>query len=349
MFSKKTVFIVGAGGSKELGLPVGDELKDAIAAKLNFAFQDGISLISGDRRIYQAIQRDLARRQTRNGNPYWSAGRAIAAAMPQALSIDNFLHTHYDDEKIVLMGKIAIAASILNAERASTIYVDPGTTQLFNFGMSAKTWHNTFCKMLTEGAQKSDIETIFKNVSFITFNYDRCIEHYVASWIENYFRIPSAEAKKITNEMNVVHPYGQIGQLPWQDKGIVAIPYGSNSDYDDLLEIASNIRTFTEQVEDQSMIEKTRNIIADAHQIIYIGFSFGRMNMDLLKTETGHIFKQVYGTVLGMSDPNIKMINHGIRDCILSGGNSLVGIPALEKCTGFQLLEDYYRMLTSTP
>lgn len=36
MFKRKTVFIVGAGASKELDLPMGDGLKGIIAQKLFF-------------------------------------------------------------------------------------------------------------------------------------------------------------------------------------------------------------------------------------------------------------------------------------------------------------------------
>src|SRR6185312_14412777 len=114
----------------------------------------------------------------------WHAGRAIKVAMPQAISIDNFLHTHSDNEQIVLMGKLGIAVSILNAERYSTIYGDPQRETLTFEGLK-ESWHTTFFKMLTENFQKGDLANLTENVSFITFNYDRCIEHYFAKAIEN--------------------------------------------------------------------------------------------------------------------------------------------------------------------
>jgi DNA-binding HxlR family transcriptional regulator len=36
MLKSKTVFVLGAGASKEVGLPVGSELKSTIAAKLDW-------------------------------------------------------------------------------------------------------------------------------------------------------------------------------------------------------------------------------------------------------------------------------------------------------------------------
>ncbi len=40
MFKRKTVFVVGASASKEVDLPVGDELKNSIASKVNIGFND---------------------------------------------------------------------------------------------------------------------------------------------------------------------------------------------------------------------------------------------------------------------------------------------------------------------
>lgn len=345
MFSKKTVFIVGAGGSKELGLPIGDELKFAIANKSNIAFRDGYSMSSGDRIIHNAIKNYMLQRQERDSNPYWSAGRTIAAAMPQALSIDNFLHTHYDNERIVLMGKLAIAACILDAERGSHIYLDRRTTNRHDFAKSANTWHNTFCKMLTEGVQRKDLHGLFQNVAFITFNYDRCIEHYLALWLEGYMGIPSEEAQDLVRSVTIIHPYGQVGQLPWQNRGIIPVDFGVEATEHNLMEIASHIHTFTEQVADATVQEQAQNIISNAQQVVYLGFSFGRMNMEFLKVNKGHALKAVYGTVMGVSDPNIRMINFEIRENMKTEGQTMVSAPELAKCTSHRLLEDYYRVL----
>ena len=173
MFNRKTLFVVGAGGSKELGLPIGDELKDHIAAKLNIKFNDGYNRSSGDVHVYRAVKVLMQERGERDGNPYWSAGRSIAAAMPQALSIDNYLDAHSTDQHVVDMGKIGIVASILEAERKSKLFVDLHSTDKHDFKKTADTWHNVFCKMLTEGVRREDLTDLFKNVSFITFNYDR--------------------------------------------------------------------------------------------------------------------------------------------------------------------------------
>jgi hypothetical protein len=51
---QKTVFIVGAGASKEVNLPVGSELKDTIAYALDFDLDSGY-LTGGDKIIFSVF------------------------------------------------------------------------------------------------------------------------------------------------------------------------------------------------------------------------------------------------------------------------------------------------------
>lgn len=346
MFTKPTLFVVGAGGSRELNLPIGDELKGQIASKVNLTFRDAYTRSSGEGKIYAAIENYLQNSGLRDGNPYWQAGRSIASAMPQAISIDNYLHAHYDDEKIVLMGKLGIAASILEAERASLIFADDRQNERHDFARSANTWHNVFCKMLTENVQKRDLERVFRNIAFITFNYDRCIEHYLAIWLQNYMLISAEEAQQLVNGVTIVHPYGQIGQLPWQTKRIIPVRYGAEVEAQNLMDIASNIRTFTEQVEDEMIPMQMKRLMRDAEQLVYLGFSFGSMNMDLLKLEETGLLKKVIGTAFGISAPNLHVIKQRISEDLRVDNTTRLVSQDLENSHCYTLLSDYYRVLT---
>ena len=52
MIKSKTVFVIGAGASKEVGFPLGAELRHIISSKLNF----GADGSSGDRDIFKYFQ-----------------------------------------------------------------------------------------------------------------------------------------------------------------------------------------------------------------------------------------------------------------------------------------------------
>lgn len=341
MFPRKTVFIVGAGASKELNLPMGDELKTRVGNAVAFTFPDNYNPKGGDPSVFEATSRHARTLGQTDTNPWWYAGRAIKAAMPQAISIDNFLHTHSNDERVVLMGKLGIAVSILKAERHSSIYGDPHRDTL-NFGSIKESWHTTFIKMLMENVQTADIANLFENVSFITFNYDRCIERYFSKALENYLRISQSMAEKIVNQITIIHPYGQVGHLPWQPNGKVR--FGDEPHHTELLEIAQQIRTFTERVDDEAMMERIHGLIAKAEQVIYLGFSYGKMNLELLSLKDGGEEKTILGTSLGVSEPNRMAIMDDLRNT-MGPDASIVKSVELPAMTCNDLLHSYWRRI----
>lgn len=339
MFREKTVFVVGAGASKEFGLPVGDGLKAEIAKRLNFYFEDGLRLTRGNRTLAQAIKQMVQQSGERDANPYYAAGRRIADGMPQAISIDNFLHTHQHDDRIRLIGKIGILQSILDAEKASPIFCRENRYQRIEFGSLKETWHTTFCKMATEDVGLDAVDRIFENVGFIIFNYDRCIEHYLAQSLDNYFGIGETRSQEIVSKMDIVHPYGQVGHLPWQNS-TSKIDFGAEVKQMSLVQHADQIRTFTERVEDEAMMAKMHKLIADAKVIAFLGFSYGDMNMKLLRARK-ITPATVYGTSLGMSEPNTAISKKDVR-IVIDGSNHLKNIH-LASMTCNELLNAYWK------
>jgi hypothetical protein len=346
MFANKTVFIVGAGASFEVGLPVGSALTRIIGDKLDIR-NDGSWDNHGDKHVVQAIA-SLARSGNYGANmrQYAAAAQAISKAMPQAISIDNFLHTHADDPDIVTLGKIGIAASILEAEHNSHIYQQNRGEYSIDFGAIAPSWHNTFCKMLTENVQKPDLEGIFKNVAFITFNYDRCIEHYLTIWLMNYMRLSYEEACELCKTLTIFHPYGQVGKLPWQSP-TEGVGFGDGMSEYSILNTAKQIRTFTERVEDDEMLGKMRSALSEASTVIYLGFAYASMNMELMTLHVDGTRKNVYGTAFAMSAPNRDQAERRIRKALtVKDSGTMVTTLAMENMTANQLLNDYWYKLS---
>ena len=81
MFSVPTVFVIGAGAGKDIGMPVGSELSIEIAAKLKITHKDySPALQSGDLRISQALGR-IAKERGENYNEWRVAGGSVAAGI----------------------------------------------------------------------------------------------------------------------------------------------------------------------------------------------------------------------------------------------------------------------------
>ena len=105
------MFVVGAGASKEFGLPVGAELAMKISEKLNVLFDDfGTKIFSGDRDLFY----NVTRTHSQEMSLYQKAAWLIRDGIILAHSIDDFLDVHQHNERVVNYGKAAIAKCILS-------------------------------------------------------------------------------------------------------------------------------------------------------------------------------------------------------------------------------------------
>jgi hypothetical protein len=103
----KTVFILGAGSSNEARLPIGSELLNLIAKSLNIKYDRGAP-VSGDLAIANLVNLLSITPSARspNQNDYQAVGRFVSGAMPQAISIDNFIDAHTGEGFLELCGKL---------------------------------------------------------------------------------------------------------------------------------------------------------------------------------------------------------------------------------------------------
>ncbi|MCP4585501.1 hypothetical protein, partial [Pseudoalteromonas sp.] len=117
-----TVFVIGAGASKEANLPTGRELKDKISRLLDIRF-DYRQQKHGDYLVVNALRELVKGEDGRSDdiNPYIHEAWHIRDALPQAISIDNFIDSQRGNEKIAICGKLAIVRSILEAEKNSIL------------------------------------------------------------------------------------------------------------------------------------------------------------------------------------------------------------------------------------
>lgn len=316
---RKTVFVIGAGASKEANLPTGLELKSKIAQLLDIRFPDGYNQNGGDFTITEALRALTRDENGRNGdiNPYLHEAWHIRDAMPQSISIDNFIDTHRDNQKIALCGKLAIVQSILEAEKKSLLYIDKYKNfSNLNFKSLEKTWYSSFFQLLTENCAKSDLKARLEAVTLIIFNYDRCIEHFLLHALQNYYKINQSEAAEIVKHMSIYHPYGHVGHLPWvQAKdfmGFGELPSGQS-----LLALVNQIKTFAEGTDPESSeILEIKQHMAKVSHLIFLGFAFHKLNMKLLAPAAnvkGFNIVRCFATTYQLSESNKEAISQKIR------------------------------------
>jgi hypothetical protein len=318
---KSLVLVVGAGASKEANLPVGGELKQQIANVLDIRYDSfGYQMTKGDRLINETFRVLASIAEPRNGNvnPYLQAAHRMRDAMPLALSIDNFIDSHRSDEKIEICGKLAIARCILKAEASSILQVDRRNIyNKINFTALESTWYNAFFQLLTETCQQADLAQRLSRVAIICFNYDRCVEHYLHSALQHYYAMKPEEAAAALTNLEIHHPYGTVGKLPWQHQG-EEFDFGATPEPPQLLALAAELRTFTEGIDPKrSNISAIRSALASANRIAFLGFAYHRLNLQLLfpgladGDEAGAC--SVYATAHGISPADLEEIKQELK------------------------------------
>lgn len=349
MPNKNTLYIIGAGASSEVNLPTGEKLKDEISSSLDIRFNDGYSQSSGDRVIAQALRLYVQSCDppSKDINPHLHSCWRIRDAMPQAISIDNFINNHSGDEKIELCGKLAIVRSILSAEKDSHLYVDKSNSyNKMDFQFLEKTWYSSFLKLLTENCTVNNLPERLKSISLIIFNYDRCLEHYLYNALQNYYGIQPEDAGKLVNDINIYHPYGVVGNLPWQGKQ--GMEFGAEPHPQVLLQLAGQIKTFTESTDEKSSeIIAIRNHVSAADNIVFLGFAFHKLNLKLMATNSlipdPLKVTNYFGSAFGISDSDYKFIREDLEEFTDRDAGEME-INNKLKCAAF--FKEYWRSLS---
>lgn len=349
MIMKSLVLILGAGSSEEVGLPVGRDLKSQIAELLDIRFHHGGQQQSGDHLIKQSLR--LSAPPVQNGqvdiNPYLQMCGRIRDAMPQAISIDHFIDSQAGEEKIALCGKLAIARAILSAESKSSLRIEhQNSRNKLDFSNNLNTWFHSFFQLLTENCRVDDLPSRLKSIGIVTFNYDRCLEHFLYHALQNYYSISKFDAAAVMSNLAIHHPYGMVGTLPWMDKE-GGIDFGAEPDSRELISISKQIRTFTEGTDPTvSDIDAIRLMVAAARRLTFFGFAFHRMNMNLIFDTVGttNNTNGIFATALGFSSSDCEHISKELST--YTGLNIGGPIQVRNDLSCASLVKEYWRSLS---
>ena len=203
------------------------------------------------------------------------------------------------------------------------------------------TWYASLFKLLTENVRKDALDTIFNNISFLAFNYDRCIEHYIYNSLQTYYRIDSQKSQSISSKLEVFHPYGVVGSLPWQSNR--GVDFGSELSGRQILEMTLNIRTFHERTQEGISLDEMRRRLREAHTIIFLGFAFHDLNMKLLDPLMPAHAKRIFATAKGLSRNDCNSIVGDIHTLLQA--KEQVIIELRNELTCFKLFDEYWRTM----
>lgn len=318
MFKPGTVFIVGAGASAEFGFPQGETFKQKLSDRLHIRYEDGYNQSSGDRQITQALKEHSAERNNGrvNLNPYIYTAWDIVNALPAVSSIDSYIEIHNDNEDIELLSKMAITQTILEAEKKSPLNISPHNKDEFSLSPLSGTWIANFTKILVQGLPKDRLKDVFSNISFICFNYDRCIEQFLPLSLKAIYSITDKEAQDLVKSLKIFHPYGFVGDKPWQTGNPDHIHFGREIYWQQLYERRDQIKTFSEQLEEKDTLNAIKTEIANAQTLVFLGMAFHPQNLKILTPDEECSVQKIYGTAFGISDSDLSIVEAQIREMV---------------------------------
>jgi len=270
MIKVPTVFVLGAGASHPYGLPLGSELRDNILNHFNLDHLDhSVELFN----------------TTPFGRP--EVDRFISALRFSGLgSVDAFLERR---PEFMDVGKAIMGIELLHNEAQARF-------RLWQNGLNWLTY-------LYGAMIGSSLEEFADNaVSFITFNYDRNVEHFLFVSLKNSFGRSEDKTAAVVQKIPIVHLHGRLGHLPWQGER-ATIDYGDDQiDVRKMEIVTRQIKVVHEELTDgrDQDFAQAKELLRKSESGYLLGFGFGTRNVQRLDL-IDHAPRSFLGTAYGMT------------------------------------------------
>ena len=278
MICRKTVFILGAGSSLSYGFPLGRGLVFAIDWTISTP-NPGANTLLKILRQHDLSELTTFKEQLRTSN----------------LSIDAYLESHPEHLE---MGKAAIATVLIPLE-------NPGRLQRSAGGLE---WYEYLFQQM--GMKRDRFEESAKNLSIITFNYDRSLDYFlyrsaVAAFGETF-------AINVMKEIPIIHVYGQLGKPIFFTKCDQDPTGGFRRDYTpDLIEaIVSTcvyeIKIMPERSDDSREFILARDLLSKADVLCFLGFGYDPTNFHRLQVSEHFRGGAIYCSIVGLAHDEVR-------------------------------------------
>lgn len=249
MITEPTALILGAGASMPYGFPSGLELMRKILNEIRPGQSTELS---------QKLTGILGIEQDDIDYLYESLSRS------GKLSIDAFLEHQLG---LLTIGQLAITLTLVQYEIED---------RLFYPKMAGKSWYEYLWNKLDAPFDDFD-----KNeLSIITFNYDRSLEHYLITVMQNLYEKDERLCAEKLNNIPIIHVHGKLGTLPWQ--GETSRPYLPRC-HRKMEEISKQIIVIPEQEGASPEFEEATKLVLAAKNVYFLGFGYHPKNLGRLR------------------------------------------------------------------
>ncbi|MFO6464565.1 hypothetical protein ACK8OR_09235 [Jannaschia sp. KMU-145] len=279
---------------------------------------------------------------------YQKSGWKIRDNMGLAPSIDNFMHTHQADSKLVEFGKVAILRCIARAELGSSLFSsvnEAGTAALPR--RIGDTWLGRLFQRLVSGRDAEEFLATLSKVTFVCFNYDRCIERFFSIAVPSYFG--PQYGSRLNEALRVIHPYGVIGDYDLSNPWVLSGRDGSKAQPDvNLSDAPARIQTFTEGA-DSGVVDEIAKHFSTSRMAVFLGFGYHKLNLKLFDLPKRSSVRDVIASCYEESESNISDIKDELGRLLFvddSRGSDQLSRPiTMYKATASDVISDFSRLI----
>ncbi|MFH1081655.1 MAG: hypothetical protein V1766_15575 [Pseudomonadota bacterium] len=301
MIDVPTLFILGAGASKPYGYPLGTELRTEIIN--NF-----LMIFSG------IINMSPLRERDKNEHLRGAKDFIEHFAKAPVTSIDKYLAFN---PSFKYYGKIAITICIVQREMQST-FLDQ-----MEEPFKKQDWYRLlFNRMISTFNGPDDYKKFPENqIAFITFNYDRSLEHFLFSSFQHNFWQQRGKFERTLKDylpFPIIHVYGQCAQFIQEPiSGLrlnTEIDYGETvADFETFKSLSSGIHVVGEERSDNQLQSRIHELIKQYKRIFFLGFGYADENLEALGfQDIIDINWKIYGTAHGMTKKEIEQVRRSL-------------------------------------
>ncbi len=258
-----TTFVIGAGTSIPFGMPSGFELLKKIC-------QSDCDLDQTRYPFFTHAANTCLNPYTKN--PHDDFREKLRTSSFD--SVDRFIQ---DNEEYVDYAKACISHILLQAEKNAAFHCTDALYQKVN--------QNAFRRLWNAMGQPGDVSREVHRHRFVTFNYDRLLEHFVYTSLRQGQRFSREDAMNVVETLDIVHVYGSLGKYEGE----------TINSYADKVEGSFNASThsFRQAVKSLSLLltdrasnensERVTQHFRDAPNVVVLGFGFDYTNCQYLR------------------------------------------------------------------
>lgn len=289
----KVVFVVGAGASKPFGLPIGSELKTGIRPIAGHSIahymqenhfrskESDFGDAAGCMEVLYRVAKSHCPGWTGTNDDafyqFWLESISDTQSEFQKSwhsSIDAFVASR-DSEVTTIAAKMIIAQIVGTAQAATLFPQLQRRTPGFGSDRVDSAWMNW---ILEVGLRGCDLKTPQQNIAFITFNYDTILLSLIRKLLRPSLGLDGDGEDRVLRSIPIVHIYGKLQNQRTPN-------FMREWSIADLWQQSEELELIRKRKEGEPLpdsVVAARRLLRNARTVVFLGFGFDPMNIELL-------------------------------------------------------------------